>query len=94
MGTTRLPKGLNVLVQAIQLLPKPIRQQCQFIVRAAGQITPFKELLRSYPEVTFLGGYTVSDLVTTTTEYEVDILPHLWFEIGPLVLLEHLHKAL
>jgi glycosyltransferase involved in cell wall biosynthesis len=93
LGTTYPTKGLEVLVRAIPLLPKNIRQNCQFIIHAAGADWPFRKRLSSYPEVSFVGGYDILQLLSFSGEYDVGILPHLWFENSPLVLLEHLHAG-
>jgi len=92
-GTTRDHKGLEVLARAIPMLEKGIRQRCQFVVRAGGWNWPFRKRLSAYPEVSFLGGYDTLHLISAPGEYDVGILPHIWFENSPLVLLEHLHAG-
>ncbi len=94
LGSTAPTKGLEVLVRAIPLLPKDIRQRCHFVIRAGGDSDWFfRKRLSSYPEVSFLGPYDILQLISFTGEYDVGILPHLWFENSPLVLLEHLHAG-
>lgn len=92
-GTVRHNKGVDVLVRAIPLLDKDIRQRCQFIVRAALGDWLHRRRLAAYPEVSFLGGYDIDQLFTAGGEYDVGILPHIWFENSPLVLLEFLHAG-
>lgn len=93
LGTIYPTKGLEVLVSAIPLLPKEIRQRCQFIIRASGNDWTFRKRLSSYPEVSFFAGYDILQLIALSGEYDVGILPHLWFENSPIVLLEHLHAG-
>lgn len=92
-GTVRHNKGVDVLVRAIPLLEKAVRQRCQFIVRAALGDWLHRRRLSAYPEVSFLGGYDIGQLFTAMGEFDVGILPHIWFENSPLVLLEFLHAG-
>jgi glycosyltransferase involved in cell wall biosynthesis len=92
-GTTRANKGLEVLLQAIPLLDKRIRQRCQFFVRALGWDWPLRKRMSLFPEVTFSGGYDIIQLISAAGDYDVGILPHIWFENSPLVMLEHLHAG-
>jgi glycosyltransferase involved in cell wall biosynthesis len=43
--------------------------------------------------VQFAGGYDLLQLIGAGGEYDVGILPHIWFENSPLVMLEHLHAG-
>ncbi|QYK48628.1 MAG: glycosyltransferase [Phycisphaeraceae bacterium] len=92
-GTVRNNKGLEILASAIPLLPKEVRQRCHFQIRAAGWDWTFRKRLSVYPEVQFCGGYDMLQLVASVGEYDAGILPHVWFENSPLVLLEHLHAG-
>ena len=92
-GAMRPSKGIDVLAAAIPLLPRDIRQRCQFHIRAQGFEWPVRKKLTSYPEVSFAGGYDLFQLIGSGAEYDVGILPHVWFENSPLVLLEHLHAG-
>lgn len=91
LGTTRPNKGLDILIRAIRALDPALRARCQFLVRAAGWDWPFRRRVRDLPNVQFAGGYDMLQLVAAWGEYDVGILPHIWFENSPLVLLEHLH---
>ncbi len=93
LGTTRNNKGLDVLVRAISMLDKAARQRCHFLIRAAGHDWPFRRRLASFPEVSFGGGYDTVSLIPLMDEFDVGILPHVWFENSPLVLLEFLHAG-
>jgi len=93
LGTTRNNKGLDVLARAIPLLDTAVRQRCHFLVRAAGHDWPFRRRLASFPEVCFGGGYDTLSLLSIMDELDVGILPHVWFENSPLVLLEFLHAG-
>jgi len=93
LGTTRNNKGLDVLVRAIPLLDRAVRQRCHFLIRAAGYDWPFRQRLASFPEVSFSGGYDTQSLVPLMDEFDVGVLPHVWFENSPLVLLEFLHAG-
>lgn len=92
-GVTRPNKGLDVLIRAIGLLPRDVRQRCQFLIRAGGWDWPFRKKVAEFPEVQFAGGYDLLQLIGAGGEYDVGILPHIWFENSPLVLLEHLHAG-
>ena len=54
---------------------------------------PFRKRLSRYPEVQFAGGYDLLQLIGAGGEYDVGLLPHIWFENSPLVMLEHLHAG-
>ncbi|MEM9167679.1 MAG: glycosyltransferase [Planctomycetota bacterium] len=92
-GTTRPNKGLDILARAVPLLERDIRQRCQFIIRAQGNDWPFRKRLAPYPEVNFLGGYDILQLINAAGEYDVGLLPHIWFDNSPLVMWEHLHAG-
>ncbi|MCC6426523.1 MAG: glycosyltransferase [Phycisphaerales bacterium] len=92
-GTTRNNKGLEILVQAIPLLTREVRQRCHFLIRAAGWDWPFRKRVLKYPEVSFWGGYDPLHLIAGAKEFDAGILPHVWFENSPLVLLEFLHAG-
>lgn len=92
-GAMRPSKGIDVLAAAIPLLPRDIRQRCQFHIRAQGFDWPLRKKLALYPEVSFSGAYDLFQLIGSGGEYDVGVLPHVWFENSPLVLLEHLHAG-
>jgi glycosyltransferase involved in cell wall biosynthesis len=92
-GTTRPNKGLEVLVRAIPLIPAALRRQCQVIIRALGDDAGVRRRLAGYPEVSVSGAYDLTQLVAAAGEYDVGILPHIWLENSPLVMLEHLHAG-
>lgn len=92
-GTVRHNKGLDVLVRAIPMLEARVRGRCHFLVRASGGDGLYRRRLGAYPEVSFLGGYDVRQLVSAVGEYDVGIMTHVWFENSPLVLLELLHAG-
>jgi glycosyltransferase involved in cell wall biosynthesis len=92
-GTTRNNKGLDVLIRAIPLLDKDVRQRCQFLIRAGGWDWDFRRRVSAFPEVQFAGGYDLLQLIGAGGEYDVGVLCHVWFENSPLVMLEHLHAG-
>lgn len=92
-GTTRNNKGFGVMARAIEHLDKATRQTCQFIVHAGGGDWGYRKWLSKFPEVSFLGGYDRMQLIAGAGEYDVAVLPHIWFENSPLVMLEHLHAG-
>ncbi len=92
-GTTRNNKGFGVFARAIERLPREVRQRCQFIVHAGGGDWGYRKMLSRFPEVSFVGGYDLVQLVAGAGEYDVAVLPHIWFENSPLVMLEHLHAG-
>ncbi len=92
-GTVRHNKGLDVLVRAIPLLADDVRRRCQFVIRASGPDGLHRRRLGAFPEVSFLGGYDVRNLVSAVGEYDIGIMTHIWFENSPLVLLELLHAG-
>lgn len=92
-GTVRPNKGLRVLADAIGLLPADVRRRCMFHVRASGGDWAFRKLLSGYPQVQFAGAYDLMQRAASVAEYDVGLLPHIWMENSPLVLLEHLHAG-
>jgi len=50
-------------------------------------------VLSKYPEVSFQGPYDPLSLIAAGGDYDVGVLPFVWFENSPLVLLEHLHAG-
>lgn len=92
-GTTRHNKGLDILIRAIPLLERDVRQRSRFLIRASGWDWPMRKRVSEFPEVQFAGGYDLLQLIAAGSEYDVGILPHIWFENSPLVLLEHLHAG-
>lgn len=102
LGTTRPNKGLEVLTRAIPLIPADIRQRIRITIHAAGIDSGFRKRLSVYPEVSVFGGYDTTQLVSMLAPggsgggaggYDVAILPHIWLENSPLVLLENLHAG-
>lgn len=93
LGAMRPSKGVDVFAEAIELLPRDIRQRCQFLIRALGFDWPLRRRLSAYPEVSFAGGYDLLQLIGAAGDYDIGVLPHVWFENSPLVLLEHLHAG-
>lgn len=92
-GTTRPNKGLEVLVRAIPMIAPELRRRCQIIIRAAGNDFAVRQRLAGFPEVSVSGGYDLNQLVAAAGEYDAAILPHIWLENSPLVMLEHLHAG-
>ncbi|MCC6320219.1 MAG: glycosyltransferase [Phycisphaerales bacterium] len=94
-GTTRPNKGLEVLARAIPLLATEVRQRCQFTIRAMGHEAGFKKRLSKYPEVCIWPGvgYDLLQLIGSGGDYDVGILPHIWMENSPLVMLENFHAG-
>lgn len=92
-GTTRNNKGLAVLADAIPLLSHEVRQRSHFYIRAQGPDWALRKKLSTFPEVAFGGGYDMLQLLSSGGEFDVGILPHVWFENSPLVLLEMLHAG-
>lgn len=92
-GAMRPSKGIDVLAAAIPLLSREIRQRSHFHIRALGFDWPLRKKLTLFPEVSFTGGYDLLQLIGCGSEYDVGLLPHVWFENSPLVLLEHLHAG-
>ncbi len=90
-GTTRPNKGLEILVQAIELLDADVRKRCHFLIHAGGWDWSFRKRMSRYSQVSFKGGYDLMQLISSWNEYDVGILTHVWFENSPLVMLEHLH---
>jgi len=92
-GTVRANKGLEVLTRAIPLLEPHIRKRCQITIRALGFDWPFRKRLSRFPEVSVWPGYDFFQLIGSAGEYDVGILPHIWLENSPLVLLENFHAG-
>lgn len=92
-GTVRPNKGLEVLVRAIETLDHDVRKRAQFIIRAHGGDWDFRKRMAKFPEVNFLGGYDLIQLIAAAGEYDMGVLPHIWFDNSPLVMWEHLHAG-
>ncbi len=92
-GTTRSNKGVEVLASAIPLLSRDVRRMCHVTIRAHGFELPLRKRLARFPEVTVYGGYDLFQLIGAAGEYDVGLLPHIWLENSPLVMLEHLHAG-
>lgn len=92
-GTTRGNKGIAVLASAIPMLSDQVRRRCQFVLRAAGETWPLRKVLARFPEVSFQGAYDPLALIAAGGDYDVGVLPFVWFENSPLVLLEHFHAG-
>lgn len=92
-GTVRPNKGLRVLADAITMLPDDVRHACLFHIRAAGGDWGFRKFLSGFPQVQFAGAYDLMQRAASVAEYDVGLLPHIWMENSPLVLLEHLHAG-
>lgn len=96
MGTTRPNKGLEVLARAIPLIDPDLRRRCHVTIHAAGLDWAFRRRLSRFPEVSVYGAYDLFQLISKAAgggEYDVGILPHIWLENSPLVLLENLHAG-
>jgi GT2 family glycosyltransferase len=93
LGTTRSNKGVEVLAAAIPLLARDVRRRCHITIRAHGWEWPLRKRLARFPEVTVYGGYDLYQLIGAAGEYDVGLLPHIWLENSPLVMLEHLHAG-
>lgn len=93
MGTSRPNKGFEVLASAIERLDTDVRTRCHFMMRVGGWDWAYRKRLSRFPQVSMLGGYDPYQLVSAIGEYHVGLLPHIWFENSPIVLLEHLHAG-
>lgn len=89
-GSTRYNKGLETMARAIRELPADVLERSHFVMRAAGDVEPFRHMLHGRP-VSWLGGYEVEELPSTLAEFDVGVLPTVGLENSPFVLLEHLH---
>ncbi len=92
-GAMRPSKGIDVVAAAITLLPREVRERCHFFIRASGNDWPLRKPLSQYPQVSWNGGYDLLQLINSWGDYDVGLLPHVWMENSPLVLLEHLHAG-
>jgi glycosyltransferase involved in cell wall biosynthesis len=92
-GTVHNNKGLEILVRAIGMLEPRLRRRAQFLIRAWGDDRPFRRRLARFPEVVFEGGFDVSRLPYLMGTFDVGILPHVWLENCPLVMLEFLNAG-
>jgi glycosyltransferase involved in cell wall biosynthesis len=93
LGTVFPNKGLEVLTRAIPLLDQSVRQACHFAIRAYGDDAAFRHRLAPFPEVSFLGAYRYEDLASIHRDFDVAIVPHIWLENAPLVMLELLNSG-
>ena len=89
-GSEQTQKGLSVFLDAIDLLPTDIRKKCRFIIRGPKNIFPFKSYLDRFSQLEIHSVYSTDDPKLFIDEYDIGVLPHIWFENSPVVLLEHL----
>ncbi|MBX3359810.1 MAG: glycosyltransferase [Phycisphaeraceae bacterium] len=92
-GTTRPNKGLEVLLRAIPLIAPEVRSRLQISIHAGGHDAKVRRRMAKYTEVSVRGAYDLAQLLASGGEYDVGILPHIWLENSPLVMLEHLHAG-
>lgn len=89
LGSIKKHKGLEILVEAfrrtkaqnIKLLiygdPESDRSYSSKLIKVS-----------SHPRIQFMGGYAYGDLDRVLSEIDVVVIPSIWPETGPLVLLE------
>ena len=92
-GTVRHNKGLEVFARAIETMEPALRRRCHFLIRAGGGDWNLRRRLSRVPEASFLGAYDPLHLLSAAGEYDIGVLPHIWFENSPLVMLEFLHAG-
>ena len=83
-------KGVFFLLDAVQQLPDDIKKKTFFIFRGPGNSCRFDEYEKKLDNIRIYPSYNVSDLDNYINEYDIGILPHLWFENSPVTMLEHL----
>jgi len=89
-GSSVHQKGLTVFLKAILNLDTDIREKCQFLVRGPKYPSQFQNYVDQIPELTIHSSYKPEDLKSFVDEYDIGVLPHIWFENSPITLLEHL----
>jgi len=82
-GAASYHKGMYFLFRVIRELPEDVKNGCRFIFRGP-------DTTASLPNVLIYPPYSPKDLPKYCDEYDIGILPHLWFENSPVTLLEHL----
>lgn len=92
LGSPGYHKGLLFLLKSINEIPFKILNKLQFLIYSNADSSYFsKQLISSLSDrVYFLGGYEISQLKKIINNYDIAIIPHLWFENSPIVLLENL----
>jgi glycosyltransferase involved in cell wall biosynthesis len=83
-------KGLATLIAAIERLTPEMAARTHFVVRAAGDDAPFRRRMSGREHVSFLGGYSPSQIAAAQREFDVCIFPNMGLENAPLVVLESL----
>ena len=89
-GSGSYHKGLKFFLEAVTLLPEHVLARCGFIVRGIKHRAAFEPYRKKIPGLVIHSVYSVDDLPRFAGEYDVGVVPHLWRENSPLVLLEHL----
>lgn len=89
-------KGLDLLLDAIDMLPTSIKQRIQIDVNGSGLEHQPKSLQDSIQQqmnthsklVKFRGPYTQEELPQLMSEYDWMVVPSKWWENSPMVILE------
>ena len=89
-GSELSHKGLAVFLDSLAFIPLQIRRQCRFIVRGVEDPSDYLLYMTTIEELEIKGRYSPDELTGFIEEYHIGIVPHIWFENSPVVLLEHL----
>lgn len=88
-------KGLDVLLQAVEGMPKALRRKCTINVHGSGlehQHTGFRDkvktLIDKLDNVTFHGRYSAEELPGILKNSDTIVMPSIWWENSPLVIQE------
>jgi glycosyltransferase involved in cell wall biosynthesis len=87
IGSIGYLKGLHVLIDAVNALPPE-----SVTLTIYGGLSDFPDYVRdlqqraSHPGITFAGVVARDDLWPAMADFDVVVLPTLWYEVSPLVI--------
>ena len=89
-GSDMFHKGMEFLFSAIMKIPDSLKGKCKFIIYGVKKNNPVPLEIKSNNSVILLPPYSIKGLASQIADYDIGILPHLWYENSPLALFEHL----
>jgi glycosyltransferase involved in cell wall biosynthesis len=89
-------KGVDVLLEAISLVPKPLRRKMSIEIHGANLALQSKEFIKKVTSlmkrhakyVTFHGAYEAEELGKLMSDIDWLVVPSIWWENSPLVIQE------
>lgn len=86
-GTDKPFKGMHFLFNSIINLEKSVKDKCAFLIYGVKKTTYIPPEIRNDKSVFLFPPFNINEI--QNHEYDIGILPHLWFENSPITMLEH-----